>query len=193
MLGDLEQLVLSQLHRLQQQPQQAARMQAQPAAAHLVVLQVLAALPVACADKQCSVHPNRRMQVSDALAAAPHISTWVAAAFQAHEQQLPGSPLKQLFLTLGLQLVHGWCELGTLPITLPTQLDVLQHIALAAVRGDTAAAGAEALVSMVNAVKDVASQGSDLLLLLVRCWQEAMATVPLRGPNSLEGHDVLQV
>ncbi len=186
--------MLSQFPVFQQMQGQDAAQQPppqQPTVAHVAMLEVLAALPAACNDKMCSVHPNRRLAVSEALAMSSSIQPWIQAAFLGVEQSQPQA--QQLYLNLGLQLVHGWCELGNLPIVLPQQVNIVQHVCVAALRAETAAAAAEAMVSMLTTTKDVAVQGSDELLLLVQTWQDAIAAVPLDGPAAAQaGHDVLQ-
>lgn len=43
-------------------------------------------------------------------------------------QVLPAGPMKALYLQLGLKVVHGWCELGTLPLAIPEQETIVQQV-----------------------------------------------------------------
>ncbi len=177
LVPDLESLLASQLPAHSQRAQRAAEAQVaqHPATtvAHVAMLQVLAALPPACSERQCSVHPDRRLAVTEALASSPHVRPWVQATFAAVGPGPASQQLQQLFLTLGLRVVRAWCELGHLPVALPQHASVVQLTCHAALRRDTCASAAEALVSMLSTAE---AQGGAALALLVHTWEEALGT-----------------
>lgn len=157
----------------QQQPQLQVGQQQLQDAAIISMLKVLASLPTTCTDHQCSVHPNRRLQVSEALAASSHITKWIVVAFDAIAHQHTPA-MRQLHLTLGMSIIHGWAELGALPLIMPQHDQIVQQVCMAVLRPETTTPAAETLVSMLTVCKDVAVQGSDVLPRMLTNWQGAM-------------------
>jgi hypothetical protein len=124
--------------------------------------------------------------VSEALAASQHVVPWLQIAFK-EVQRLQQGPCAQLYLNLGLQILHGWCELGSFPLVLPQHDFVVQQVCLAVIRSETATLGAETMVSMLQVCKDTTTQGNDVLLSLVQQWQSAVSVLHYQQQQQASG------
>eukprot|EP00983_Pelagomonas_calceolata_P093472 1157779-Pelagomonas_calceolata.AAC.12 len=70
-----------------------------------------------------------RLAVSEALSTSPHVRPWTQAAMGA-VAVLPEGPMRSMYLNLGLKVIYGWCELGTLPLCIQQQESIVQQPSL---------------------------------------------------------------
>jgi len=137
----------------------------------MAMLKLLSSLPAVISDKSISVHPNRRLAVTEALAASPNIARWITTAYT-FAQQHPSVQARQLYLGLGLAILGGWCEMGSLPFepsTLAATMPGVVQQVCQAVYTTHPASASETLVSMLQVCKD-----SEVLPVLVDQWQASM-------------------
>lgn len=151
----------------------------------LCYMQVLAALPAVLSDKLMSVHPNRRLAVSEALAVSPSVRPWIATAFS-YSQTHQSATARQSYLSLGLSILGGWCELGALPLDSSMQAPIVQQVCQAVFMALPGPAS-ETMVSMLQVCKDTA-----VLPGIVEQWQVAFTAARQQQGAAQQPKEVLQ-